>query len=73
MLGWDARFGERSLHHREQVTIWRNRKERQLQDDHILVDLDSGLSGKVKSCEVVDNGDIRRMSDHGPVMAELLF
>jgi endonuclease/exonuclease/phosphatase family metal-dependent hydrolase len=43
-----------------------------LQLDHLFVDVATGTEGKVIKCEILDSEDIRRLSDHGPVVADFV-
>ncbi len=51
---------------REQQSFWRDEGALPLQDDHIFVNETWGA--KVSQCSVIDNAEVRRLSDHGPVL-----
>jgi endonuclease/exonuclease/phosphatase family metal-dependent hydrolase len=62
------------LHNAEVGTFWGHvARGHQLQDDHILVDLATGEAGGVESSRVIADGEVRRLSDHGPMEAEVAF
>jgi endonuclease/exonuclease/phosphatase family metal-dependent hydrolase len=39
------------------------------QNDHFFIS--NGWAARVRSCKVIDNEVVRRLSDHGPVEMEL--
>jgi endonuclease/exonuclease/phosphatase family metal-dependent hydrolase len=53
----------------EKQSFWREGSRGALQDDHIFVD--AGTSMRAKPCVVQDTPEIRRLSDHGPVVVDL--
>ena len=42
-----------------------------IQDDHLFVTSLLGTGERIRACEVVDNPEVRKLSDHIPVIAEL--
>jgi len=57
------------LHGKEAQSFWGRQAKEKYQDDHFFVT--GGWAARVKSCTVVDNEVVRRVSDHGPVVLEL--
>lgn len=58
-----------ALHGREIQSFWGHQTEEPYQDDHFFVT--KTLASRARSCDVVDNPTVRRLSDHGPVVLEL--
>lgn len=57
----------RAIHRREVTSFWGHQAPKAgIQDDHLFIDAASASS--VLSCEVVDNSEVRRLSDHGPLV-----
>lgn len=52
------------VHRREVQSYW-GRAGVGYQNDHLFVD--SSWAARVLSCDVIDNADVRSMSDHGPL------
>jgi endonuclease/exonuclease/phosphatase family metal-dependent hydrolase len=57
------------LHGREIQSFWGRQSKEAYQDDHFFVT--TGWASRVRSCKVIDNEVVRRLSDHGPVEMEL--
>ena len=57
------------VHGREVQSFWGRQTKESYQDDHFF--LSSEWQARVRSCDVVDNESVRRLSDHGPVVLEL--
>lgn len=51
---------------REVQSFWGRKTVEKYQDDHFFVN--ESLGPQVVSCEVIDNADVRRLSDHGPAV-----
>ena len=62
----DVHFG---IHGREVQSFWGHQTREKYQDDHFF--LTEAWVPRVRSCFVVDNEDVRRLSDHGPLVLEL--
>jgi endonuclease/exonuclease/phosphatase family metal-dependent hydrolase len=63
-----------SLHHVEVGSFWGHvARGHELQDDHLLVDRATGERGGVQACRVIAEEQVRRLSDHGPMEAEVEF
>lgn len=62
----DAHWG---IHGREVQSFWGKKTTQPYQDDHFFVS--KSWASRVRSCNVVDNEIVRRVSDHGPVVLEL--
>lgn len=58
--------------HTEKQSFWGRTSPHALQLDHLFVDMATGAQGKVTKCEILDTDEIRRLSDHGPVVAEII-
>ncbi len=58
-----------ALHGREVQSFWGKQAKEKYQDDHFF--LSQRWAPRVRTCEVVDNDLVRRVSDHGPVVLEL--
>lgn len=57
----------RAIHRREVTSFWGHQAPKGgIQDDHLFIDVASAPN--VLSCEVVDNPEVRRLSDHGPLV-----
>jgi endonuclease/exonuclease/phosphatase family metal-dependent hydrolase len=57
----------RAIHWREVTSFWGHQAPKAgIQDDHLFIDAAS--ASQVLSCEVVDNNEVRRLSDHGPLL-----
>jgi endonuclease/exonuclease/phosphatase family metal-dependent hydrolase len=68
---WDCHW---NLHHAEVGSFWGHvARGQELQDDHLLVDRATGEAGGVKVCRVIADAQVRQLSDHGPVEAEVAF
>ena len=62
------------LHHAEVGSFWGHvARGLELQDDHILVDLATGEAGGVKGSRGIADEEVRQLSDHGPIEAEVVF
>jgi endonuclease/exonuclease/phosphatase family metal-dependent hydrolase len=59
----------RKFHSDELQTFFREGTINKFQDDHIFVS--RGLSECIRSCDPLDNPNVRSMSDHIPLIAEL--
>jgi exonuclease III len=59
----------RLFHEADEQTYFRYNVHWAIQDDHLFVD--GRLRGLVKSCDVLDNVETRRLSDHAPLVMEL--
>lgn len=57
----------------ETRSFWGDVSPHELQLDHLFVDLDTGMNGRVRSCQILDPADYRKLSDHSPVVAEIEF
>jgi len=57
------------IHGREVQSFWGPQTKEAYQDDHFFIS--NGWAARVRSCRVVDNEVVRRLSDHGPVEMEL--
>ena len=57
------------LHGREVQSFWGRQTKEAYQDDHFFIS--KSWASRVRSCEVIDNDLVRRVSDHGPVVMEL--
>ena len=65
-LGWhDCHW---RLHGKERVSVWATRSA-QLQLDHVFTDVDTGQH--VSGVEVLDDVEVRGLSDHGPVVVDI--
>lgn len=53
------------MHGREIQSFWRAGTVEPYQDDHFFVS--PSLADRVGACEVIDNPEVRKLSDHGPV------
>lgn len=62
----DAHWG---IHGREVQSFWGKRAKEPYQDDHFFIS--NAWASRVRSCDVIDNEVVRRVSDHGPVVLEL--
>jgi endonuclease/exonuclease/phosphatase family metal-dependent hydrolase len=58
-----------ALHGREVQSFWGRQTKEAYQDDHFFVT--KSWATRVRSCDVIDNERVRRVSDHGPVMLDL--
>ena len=56
-------------HGKEVQSFWGPQAQNEYQCDHFLADGKTDAS--VTTCRVVDNADVRRLSDHGPILLEL--
>jgi endonuclease/exonuclease/phosphatase family metal-dependent hydrolase len=61
----------RKFHKTEVQTFFRPNSIHELQDDHLFVS--KNLGERVTSCEVVNEDITRRVSDHIPVVAEIMI
>lgn len=57
--------------HTEKQSFWGRASPHTLQLDHLFVDIATGAEGKVRMCEIDDSKEVRTLSDHGPVVAEI--
>lgn len=57
----------------ETRSFWGHVSPHELQLDHLFVDLSTGSEGRVKSCQILSGPEIRELSDHDPVIAEIDF
>lgn len=57
----------RKFHAEEQQTFWGSGIRNPYQDDHLFVS--EGLKDSLASCDVLNNGRLRGLSDHSPVAA----
>ena len=57
------------IHGREVQSFWGHQTTEPYQDDHFFIT--KAWSTRIRSCNVVDNEVVRRVSDHGPVVLEL--
>jgi endonuclease/exonuclease/phosphatase family metal-dependent hydrolase len=62
----DAYFGK---HGEEGWSFWGRQAKEKYQDDHFFVT--ESWSCRVASCEIINEGLVRTVSDHGPVVLEL--
>jgi len=58
-----------AIHGREIQTFWGRQAKEAYQDDHFFIA--KAWTSRVRSCTVIDNELVRRLSDHGPVVLEL--
>jgi len=58
-----------ALHGREIQTFWGRQTKEAYQDDHFFIT--NGWASRIRSCNVIDNAVVRRLSDHGPVEMDL--
>jgi endonuclease/exonuclease/phosphatase family metal-dependent hydrolase len=58
-----------AIHGREIQTFWGHQAKEAYQDDHFFIA--KPWASRVRSCDVIDNEVVRRLSDHGPVVLEL--
>lgn len=58
------------FHDTEQQTFFRNGGKHPFQDDHLFVS--HNLADKVKSCNVLNNEYTRKVSDHVPLITEII-
>ena len=56
-------------HGKEVQSFWGRQAQNKYQCDHFFAD--AGTDTVVTICHVVDNSDVRHLSDHGPVLLEL--
>jgi endonuclease/exonuclease/phosphatase family metal-dependent hydrolase len=57
------------VHGREVQSFWGRQMKEAYQDDHFFIT--NAWASRVRSCNVIDNEVVRRVSDHGPVEMEL--
>lgn len=57
------------IHGREVQSFWGKQTTEPYQDDHYFITKD--WAKRARSCNVIDNTFVRRVSDHGPVVLEL--
>jgi len=58
-----------AIHGKEVQSFWGRQAKEKYQDDHFFVT--NAWASRVRSCNVVDNEVVRRVSDHGPVVLDL--
>lgn len=58
-----------SIHGREIQSFWGRQTTEPYQDDHFFIS--EAWSQHIRSCNIIDNEVVRRVSDHGPVIMEL--
>jgi endonuclease/exonuclease/phosphatase family metal-dependent hydrolase len=57
----------RAIYGREVTSFWGHQAPKGgIQDDHLFID--GASASRVLSCDVVDNTEVRRLSDHGPLV-----
>lgn len=57
-------------HGREVQSFWGRQAKEAYQCDHIFTDTKTG-EGLIRDCTVIDNAEVRALSDHGPLRLEL--
>ncbi len=62
----DAYFGK---HGEEGWSFWGKQAKNKYQDDHFFVS--ESWAPRVRSCEIINEGIVRTVSDHGPVVLEM--
>lgn len=59
--------------HTEKRSFWGDVSPHSLQLDHLFVDVSTGSKGRVRACQILDTPEIRELSDHGPIIADIDF
>jgi endonuclease/exonuclease/phosphatase family metal-dependent hydrolase len=59
------------LNGRESRSFWGEVSPHELQLDHLFVDLETGRAGRVTECWIETTGEVRELSDHSPIIAEI--
>ena len=57
-------------HGREVQSFWGRQAKEAYQCDHIFTDTTTG-EGLIRACAVIDNAEVRALSDHGPLRLEV--
>ncbi len=58
-----------AIHGHEGQSFWGRQAQREYQLDHFFIS--SGWAPRVRSCNIIDNDAVRRLSDHAPMLLDL--